>query len=107
MQNKKVIFDKKNVLVAGGAGFIGSHLCDELVKTSKVICVDDFSTGREKNIDHLLSNPDFVFVNHDLSKPLDLTSIPSLDSFKIGFQGIQEIYNLACPMSPKNFDANK
>ena len=45
---KKVIFDKKNVLVAGGAGFIGSHLCDELIKTCKVICVDNFVSGSEK-----------------------------------------------------------
>src|SRR3989339_250076 len=50
---KKAIFDKKNVLVIGGAGFIGSHLCDELIKTSKVICIDNFSTGDEKNIVHL------------------------------------------------------
>ena len=64
---KKIIFDKKNVIVAGGAGFIGSHLCDELVQTCKVICIDDFSSGDEKNIDHLLSNPNFVFINHDLS----------------------------------------
>ena len=49
---KPIIFDKKNVLVVGGAGFIGSHLCDELVKNSRVICVDDFSSGDEKNIDH-------------------------------------------------------
>ncbi|MBU0897659.1 GDP-mannose 4,6-dehydratase, partial [Patescibacteria group bacterium] len=57
--SKKAIFDRKNVLVTGGAGFIGSHLCDELIKTSKVICLDDFSTGNEKNIDHLLADPNF------------------------------------------------
>ncbi len=104
---KKVIFDKKNVLVAGGAGFIGSHLCDELIKTCKVICVDNFVTGSEKNIDHLLSNPDFTFINYDLTNPLDLEAIPSLEKFKIQFQGIQEIYNLACPMSPRNFLDNQ
>jgi UDP-glucuronate decarboxylase len=104
---KKVIFDKKNVLVAGGAGFVGSHLCDELVKTCKVICVDNFISGSEKNIDHLLSNPDFCFINYDLVKPLDLESIPELDKFKIKFQGVQEIYNLACPMSPRNFLDNR
>ena len=70
--SKKIIFDKKNVLVAGGAGFIGSHLCDELIKTCKVICVDNFVSGSERNIDHLLANPDFVFINHDVSKPFDL-----------------------------------
>ena len=104
---KKVIFDKKNVLVAGGAGFIGSHLCDELVKTCKVICVDNFISGSEKNIDHLLSNPDFAFINHDLGEPLDLNSIADLAKFKVQFQGIQEVYNLACPMSPKNFLNNR
>jgi UDP-glucuronate decarboxylase len=104
---KKVIFDKKNVLVAGGAGFIGSHLCDELIKTCKVICVDNFITGSEKNIDHLLSNPDFTFINYDLINPLNLESIPELERFKIQFQGVQEIYNLACPMSPRHFLENR
>lgn len=104
---KNVIFDKKNVVVAGGAGFIGSHLCDELVKTSKVICIDNFVSGSERNIDHLLSNPDFVFINHDISQALDLTSFPELKKFKIEFQGVQEIYNLACPMSARNFLENR
>ncbi|HBA36757.1 TPA: NAD-dependent dehydratase [Candidatus Falkowbacteria bacterium] len=105
--SKQVIFDKKNVLVAGGAGFIGSHLCDELVKTDKVICVDNFVTGSERNIDHLLANPNFVFINHDLSQPLDLEAQAGLKKFKIEFQGLQEIYNLACPMSPRNFLENR
>lgn len=104
---KQVIFDKKNVLVAGGAGFIGSHLCDELIKTCKVICVDNFITGSERNIDHLLANPDFAFINHDLSVPLDLESRQDLKKFKIEFQGVQEIYNLACPMSPRHFLENR
>ncbi len=104
---KKVIFDKKNVLVAGGAGFIGSHLCDELLKTSKVICIDNFISGSEKNIDHLLSSPNFVFIHHNLSIPLNLDEIPELAKFKIKFQGVQEIYNLACPMSPRNFLDNR
>lgn len=104
---KKAIFDTKNILVAGGAGFIGSHLCDILIEKYKVICVDDFSSGQEKNIDHLLSNPNFVFINHDLSVPLDLENIEELKNFRIKFQGIQEIYNLACPMSPKNFMQNR
>jgi UDP-glucuronate decarboxylase len=105
--SRQVIFDKKNVLVAGGAGFIGSHLCDELIKTDKVICVDNFISGSERNIDHLLANPNFVFINHDLSKPLDLESIEDLKKFKVEFQGIQEIYNLACPMSPRRFLENR
>lgn len=104
---KQIIFDKKNVLVAGGAGFIGSHLCDQLIKECKVICVDNFISGNERNIDHLLANPDFVFINHDLSKPMDFSAWPELKKFKLEFQGIQEIYNLACPMSPKNFLDNR
>jgi UDP-glucuronate decarboxylase len=103
----KVIFDKKNVLVAGGAGFIGSHLCDELVKECKVICVDNFISGSPNNIDHLMSNPNFVLINHDLSDVLDLETIPELKKYKIPFQGIQEIYNLACPMSARHFLDNR
>lgn len=105
--SKQVIFDKKNVLVAGGAGFIGSHLCDELIKTCKVICVDNFISGSERNIDHLLASPDFVFINHDLAKPLNLESQADLKEFKIEFQGLQEIYNLACPTSPRRFMENR
>lgn len=100
----QAIFDKKNVIVTGGAGFLGSHLCDELVKTSKVICIDNFSSGIARNIEHLLQYPDFIFVKHDISEPLDLENVPELERFKIQFQGIQEIYNLACPTSPKEFD---
>jgi len=104
---KRAIFDKKNVLVAGGAGFIGSHLCDRLVENSKVICLDNFSTGDERNIDHLLSDPNFEFIKHDITEPIDLEKLSELQKFKIEFQGIQEIYNLACPTSPKDFDKNK
>jgi len=103
---KRAIFDKKNILVAGGAGFVGSHLCDELVKDSKVICIDNFLTSDEKNIDHLLSDPNFKFIKHDINEPLDLESLPELQEFKIQFQGVQEIYNLACPNSPLDFKDN-
>jgi len=105
--SKRAIFDKKNVLVAGGAGFLGSHLCDRLVENSKVICLDNFSTGDERNIDHLLSDPNFEFIKHDIIEPIDLEKLPELQKFKIEFQGIQEIYNLACPTSPKYFDKNR
>ncbi len=104
---KQAIFDKKNVLVIGGAGFIGSHLCDELIKTAKVICVDNFSSGDESNIDHLLSNPDFHFIRHDMSEPLVLDGFRELSDFKVEFQGIQEIYNLACPTAPIHFEKNR
>ncbi len=96
-EKHNVIFDKKNVLVIGGAGFIGSHLCDELIQTSKVICVDDYSSGSVSNISHLLQNPNFVFLRHDITKPLDLSLYPELDLLQVKFQGIQEVYYLACP----------
>jgi len=98
------IFEKKNVLVAGGAGFIGSFLCEELLKTSRVICMDTFVSSSEGNIDMLLKNPDFEFIRHDVNQPFDLDAFPELARFKIKFQGVQEIYNLASPTSPKKFD---
>lgn len=101
------IFDKKNVLVIGGAGFVGSHLCDELIKDAKVICIDNFSTGDEKNIDHLLANPDFRFLRHDMTEPILLEEMPELEGFRLQFQGIQEVYNLACPTAPINFEKNR
>lgn len=104
---KQAIFDKKNVLVIGGAGFLGSHICDELIKSAKVICIDNFSSGDEKNIDHLLSHPDFRFIKHDMSEPIKLESFQELEAFKIEFQGIQEIYNLACPTAPIHFQKNR
>ncbi len=105
--NDKPIFERKNVLVTGGAGFIGSHLCDRLVKDSHVICVDNFITSNVANIDHLLQDPNFEFINHDIIKPLNLEALPELEQFKIRFQGIQEIYHLACPISKRHFDDYK
>jgi UDP-glucuronate decarboxylase len=95
---------KKNVLVTGGAGFIGSHLCDELVKYNHVICVDNFITGSEKNIDHLFRNSNFKFIRHDINEPLRLEEFPELKDFKAELQGVQEIYNLACPTSPREYN---
>ena len=104
----KPIFEKKNVLVTGGAGFIGSQLCEKLIKDgARVICVDDFSSGVERNIDVLLKNPDFQFIRTDINRDLDLEAYPELEAYKIPFQGIQEIYHLACPTAIKRFDALK
>ena len=81
---------KKRVIVTGGAGFIGSHLCDELLNNNhKVYCVDNLITGRMKNIEHLIVNPDFKFINHDVIFPIELEA--------------DEIYNLACPASPVHY----
>ncbi|NQV11953.1 NAD-dependent epimerase/dehydratase family protein [Candidatus Uhrbacteria bacterium] len=106
--SNKPIFEKKNVLVTGGAGFVGSRLCEQLIKDgSRVICIDDFSSGVERNIDVLLKNPDFQFLRVDINKVLDLEEFPELEAYKIPFQGIQEIYHLACPTAIKRFDALK
>ena len=79
---------KKRVLVTGGAGFLGSHLCDRLLADGNdVICVDNLFTGSKDNIRHLLSNPYFEFIRHDVTQPLYIEC--------------DQIYNLACPASPK------
>lgn len=103
---QRAIFDKKNVLIIGGAGFIGSHLCDELVKHSKVICIDNFVSGSVQNIEHLLGNPNFIFINQDASQSFALTDFPELEKFQIQFQGVQEVINLASPTNKNNFEDN-
>lgn len=103
MATRSAAFDKKNIVVTGGAGFLGSHLCDQLVARHKVICIDNFSTSTEENIHHLLSNPNFEFVRHDMSEPIDLTALKELKAFQVPFQGIQELYHLASPSSPKDY----
>jgi UDP-glucuronate decarboxylase len=96
-QSAKYISGKKNVLVTGGAGFIGSNLCQILVKNNNVLCVDNYLTGQESNIDHLLQLPNFKFIRHDITEPLDLNQLQEAKSFKVEFQGIQEIYHAASP----------
>lgn len=82
---------KKTILVTGGAGFIGSHLCERLLKEgNSVVCVDNLFTGSKHNIAHLLKQyPSFRFLRHDITKPLSLR--------------VNEIYNLACPASPPRY----
>lgn len=81
----------KKVLVAGGAGFIGSHLCERLLANGHhVICLDNLQTGRQKNIEHLASESRFEFLRHDVVDPL-----PPLE--------VQQIFNLACPASPPHY----
>jgi UDP-glucuronate decarboxylase len=85
---------KKNILITGGAGFIGSHLCKRLLNEgNKIICLDNLFTGSENNISNLIDNLDFEFVNHDITKPYYR-------------EGIDQIYNLACPASPIHYQIN-
>ena len=83
-------YGRKRVLVTGGAGFLGSHLCDRLVaEGNDVLCVDNFYTGTKDNIAHLMGNPYFELIRHDVTFPLYLE--------------VDEIFNLACPASPVHY----
>jgi len=83
-------FNKKRVIVTGGAGFIGSHLCEKLLELgNEILCVDNFYTSRKANITHLLDNPFFELLRHDITFPLYVEG--------------DEIYNLACPASPVHY----
>ena len=84
------MFSRKKVMVTGGAGFLGSHLCERLLNDGNdVLCVDNFFTGSKDNIRHLLGNPCFELMRHDVTFPL--------------YVEIDEIYNLACPASPIHY----
>ena len=81
------------ILITGGAGFLGSHLCDRLISEDhEVICLDNFFTGSKQNIVHLLDNPNFELMRHDV-----------VDPFKVE---VDQIYNLACPASPVHYQHN-
>jgi UDP-glucuronate decarboxylase len=83
----------KRILVTGGAGFIGSHLCDRFVQEGHdVICLDNLFCGSKKNIYHLLTSPNFEFIRHDIVDPISLE--------------IDQIYNMACPASPVHYQYN-
>ncbi len=83
----------KRVLVTGGAGFLGSHLCDRLVREGNdVICLDNLFTGNKDNIRHLIGHPYFEFIRHDITEPIHLE--------------VDQIYNLACPASPVHYQYN-
>jgi len=84
---------KKKVLVTGGAGFLGSHLCERLLNDGhEVLCMDNYFTGGKQNIAHLLPNPYFELIRHDVTMPY--------------FVEVDEIYNLACPASPIHYQYN-
>ncbi len=83
-------FTRKRVLVSGGAGFLGSHLCERLIADGNdVLCIDNFFTGSKDNISHLLDNPHFELMRHDVTFPL--------------YVEVDEIFNLACPASPVHY----
>jgi UDP-glucuronate decarboxylase len=100
--------EKKNVVVTGGAGFIGSFLCEQLLKLGhRVIAIDNFSSGHVRNIEPLLQHPDFVFLKFDITEPFDLGAMPELEHFKVKFLGVQEIYHLAAPTAVKQYEAQR
>ena len=84
----------RTVLITGGAGFLGSHLCDYFIKDSQVVAVDNFHTGSKKNVAHLLDNPSFTLVEHDVTK--DFPKQVTDNKYDI-------VLNLACPASPPHY----
>ncbi len=93
-------FDRQNVLVVGGAGFIGSNLCEYLLEKYNVICVDNYSGGSETEIDHLLSHDHFEFVRHDITQPLDFAAIKGAERFRVSFIGVKHVIFSASLSSP-------
>jgi len=86
-------FSVRRILITGGAGFLGSHLCNHLAAEGHdVLCLDNFFSGSKKNISHLLAKPNFELIRHDLVQPI--------------FLEVDEIYNLACPASPVHYQHN-
>ena len=86
-------YDRERVLVTGGAGFLGSHLCERLIEDGcNVLCLDNYFTGRRANIFHLTQNERFELIRHDLVNPI--------------FLEVDRIYNLACPASPIHYQVN-
>jgi UDP-glucuronate decarboxylase len=84
---------KKKILVTGGAGFVGSHLCERLLRDGhEVVCLDNYFTGQKQNVVHLLDNPYFELIRHDVTMPFLIE--------------VDEIYNLACPASPVHYQYN-
>src|SRR6476619_1159895 len=89
-RSRRMSLTRKRVMVTGGAGFLGSHLCERLLGDGHdVLCVDNYFTGRKDNIAHLLGDPHFEALRHDITFPL--------------YVEVDEIYNLACPASPVHY----
>jgi len=84
---------RKRILITGGAGFLGSHLCDRLIEAGhQVLCLDNFFTGRRENVEHLIGHKHFELLRHDVTDPIKLE--------------VDQVYNLACPASPVHYQYN-
>jgi UDP-glucuronate decarboxylase len=91
--DKSALMIRKKILVTGGAGFVGSHLCERLLNDgNEVVCLDNYFTGQKQNVVHLLKNPFFELIRHDVTTPFYIE--------------VDEIYNLACPASPIHYQYN-
>src|SRR5689334_17267861 len=87
---------KLNIVVTGGAGFIGSNLCDRLIRQGhRIVCIDNLFTGTYGNIQPLMNHPNFRFIEHDVRDPLKV------------YGPVDRIYNLACPASPRHYQRDR